>query len=453
MDFVNDIKNSVSAATIENFSQFFGEKSSDVNSGLQLSLKAFMAGLLKFSASDQDIKGVLGILNDGGHTGEIFKNLENFSTNNEKTQLLITIGNNIVNHFLKKSANDVVEKISKIAEVRKTSASSLLSLAAPLVLGYIGKKVKENNLEVSGLKNWFSSISDSVFQSLPPAISNIFPVKKEPAKVAFSAQPVPEKITPAKEKIRIEKPKAQKSSVNWGIIIPWLILGLVGIFALGYWFKNKLKEKEEVGITPVFKEKEVELRPEDFLPDSSVASLPPEINKVVPVETPAGQATTDNGKTISKTEENVPAKVSQQPTNTSVINKSENIKAESGSGKVAQKSESKTEVKKMIDSEPSKPQAFSVPTGYNSPAASTFKGGSAEVSNFSDVKKIAAQLINSNKIIHITMFSGANSTLNEDRAYAFREALIEKGVDESQIEMKGKNKGSNATGIAFKIVN
>ena len=177
MDFVNDIKNSVSSATIENFSQFFGEKSSDVNSGLQLSLKAFMAALLKFSATDQDVNGILGILNDGGHTGEIFKNLENFSTNNEKTQLLITIGNNIVNHFLKNSSNDVVEKISKIAEVRKTSASSLLSLAAPLVLGYIGKRVKENNLDVSGLKNWFSDISDSVYHMGGVAVHRSLPTQ------------------------------------------------------------------------------------------------------------------------------------------------------------------------------------------------------------------------------------------------------------------------------------
>ncbi|MBK6979045.1 MAG: DUF937 domain-containing protein [Cytophagaceae bacterium] len=131
-----------------------------------------MAVLLKFSATDRDVKDSWNH-NDGEHTGS-FQNLENFSSNNEKTQLLITIGNNIVNHFLKNSANDVVEKISKIAEVRKTSASSLLSLAAPLVLGYIGKKVKDNSLDVSGLKKWFSDISDSVYQSLPPAISNIF---------------------------------------------------------------------------------------------------------------------------------------------------------------------------------------------------------------------------------------------------------------------------------------
>jgi outer membrane protein OmpA-like peptidoglycan-associated protein len=453
MDFVNDIKNSVSSATIENFSQFFGEKPSDVNSGLQLSLKAFMAGLLKFSATDQDVKGILGILNDGGHTGEIFKNLENFSTNNEKTQLLIKIGNNIVNHFLKNSSNDVVEKISKIAEVRKTSASSLLSLAAPLVLGYIGKRVKENNLDVSGLKNWFSDISDSVFQSLPPAISNIFPVKKEVKKSNYTAPVVPEKITPVKEKIKVEKPKSQKSSVNWGIIIPWLILGVVGIFALGYWFKNKIKEKENIGLTPVFKEKEVELRPEDFLPDSTVANLPPEVNKVDPVEKTASMPASENQTEVAKSEYPVVAQPKPQSTKADATPKSESKTSGSNLNQSTKKTELKSTETMKSESETAKPQAFSVPSGFNSPVASTFKSGSAEVSDFSDVKKIASQLANSEKTVQITMLSGTNATLSEDRAYAFREALIERGVDESQIIMKGKNKGFNATGIAFKIVN
>ncbi|MBK6979044.1 MAG: OmpA family protein [Cytophagaceae bacterium] len=73
--------------------------------------------------------------------------------------------------------------------------------------------------------------------------------------------------------------------------------------------------------------------------------------------------------------------------------------------------------------------------------------------NLSDIKKIASQLSNSNKSIQITSLTGGNSTLSEDRAYAFREALIELGVDESQIIIKGKSKGSNSTGIAFKINN
>ncbi|MBK6975686.1 MAG: hypothetical protein IPH28_00030 [Cytophagaceae bacterium] len=63
-----------------------------------------------------------------------------------------------------------------------------------------------------------------------------------------------------------------------------MILGIVGLFALGYWFKNRINQKENAGISPVFKEKEVELKPEDFLPDSTVANLPPEVNKVEPID-------------------------------------------------------------------------------------------------------------------------------------------------------------------------
>jgi hypothetical protein len=192
MDFLSKIKSNISAKTVENLASFLGENLPEVESGLGLSLNSFFAGLLKYADSDVELTNIINVLNDGGHTGDIFNNIESFSSNFEKTQLLVTIGNNISAHFLGKKVPLLVEKISDISEVRKTSAASLLSLSAPIILGSIGKTMKEGNLDLAGLRNHFKDINEGVINALPPAINNIFQFKKT------SNNSYPTTTTPAK---------------------------------------------------------------------------------------------------------------------------------------------------------------------------------------------------------------------------------------------------------------
>ena len=100
MGFLNSIKEKISEKTLANLSSYLGEKDADVSSGLNLSLNTFMSGLLSSSKTEADAQKIIKVLEDGGHTGEILNNLEGFTGNFEKTQLLVTIGNNIANHFL-----------------------------------------------------------------------------------------------------------------------------------------------------------------------------------------------------------------------------------------------------------------------------------------------------------------------------------------------------------------
>jgi hypothetical protein len=134
MDFLSILKENISDKTLQNLSSFLGEEKNTVESALGLAINSFMAGILKFSQSEEEVKKVIKVLEDGGHTGDILVNIESFTENFEKTQLLVTIGNNIVNHFLGSKTSAIVDKISSITEIKKTSSSSILSFASPIVL-------------------------------------------------------------------------------------------------------------------------------------------------------------------------------------------------------------------------------------------------------------------------------------------------------------------------------
>lgn len=432
MDFLSNIKRTISRQTVENLASFLGENSTNVEPGLSLSINTFMAGLLKYANTDHEIKNIINILNDGGHTGDILNNLEPFSSNFEKTQLLVTIGNNISSHFLGNRVPSLVEKVAGISEVKKTSAGSLLSLAAPIVLGFIGKSMREGNLDLAGVRNYFKDINDGVINALPPAINNIFQFKKT------ATNPIPAlatTLTPNKEN------NMKNSKTNWALILPWLILGIAGLSVVYY---AKFAKKDQAGLqqeTPIITEKqETDLQPEDFLPDSSVAALPVEKN-VVPTET------NETPKPIS--EAPVEAKKPEEK------NKIETAKAAEKKVEVKQPTQNNAAATKAVEK-----KTFSenisetkTPAGWNAINGNVFKKNSAEINGSSSLAGILSQLKNSSKTIKISPLSGGNSTLGEDRAYALREILIEKGISEDRISISSAKQGSNPNGIVYRIGN
>ncbi|MCP9746538.1 DUF937 domain-containing protein [Lacihabitans sp. CS3-21] len=430
MDFLSKIKNTITTKTVENLATFLGENTANVESGIGLCLNSFMAGILKYGHSDVEIKNIINVLNDGGHTGDILNNIESFSSNFEKTQLLVTIGNNISSHFLANKVQLLVEKISEISEIRKTSASSLLSLSAPIVLGFIGKTMKENNFDLVGLRNHFKEINEPIINSLPPAINNIFQFKKTvntPVPGNLQSSPV------------VNKEKT-KSKVNFLVILPWLILGIAGLSVL-YFAKFAKKETTDIPVATISEKPQDDLIPEDFLPDSSVANLPVEKN-IVPIPSEV------KPEPIQKPAD----EVKKSPETTQKPSVAE-VKKELS--KPAEKKETTSLVNNTKETPTIKNSASEIktPAGWTAINGTAFKKNSAEISNSTMINGIISQLKNSNKNINISPLSSGNRTLAEDRAYALREMLIEKGISEDQINVSKSVSGSNPNGIVYRISN
>lgn len=436
MNFLTLINNYVSEKALENLSSFLGEKKSSVESGLVLCLNSFMAGLSKHSNSDLETNKIIKVLNDGGHTGDILNNFEGFSENFDKTQLLVTIGNNIVNHFIGAKSNSLIEKIADISEIKKTSASSLLSLSGPFILGFIGKNIKENNLDTSGLTAYFKEINSSVPQTLPPVISNIFQIKKNNESPASENKIVGQ----------IPKTLETKDSNNWGNVLPWVLLALVGIGTLYYskFYKNK-KDYEQTNLeVPNIEQDSLELLPEDFLPDLSDTLHAKEKNIVV---LPKEEIVAFNDVETKQPVENNEKVASVSNSKPKLVEPNKGEEKNVAKKEVVKKSEEsfKDKLKESND--------ISIPVGWKSVNGQVFRKNSAEITNESVLNSILIQLKNSNKKIEISPLSGQNKVLAEDRAYAIREKLIEKGVDENQIKVLEAQKGNDPSGVVIKIKN
>ena len=63
--------------------------------------------------------------------------------------------------------SEVTDKVAEYAGIRKSSAASLLSVGAPLVLGYIGRLMHSENLTVTGLTDLFRNSRTQLAAAVP----------------------------------------------------------------------------------------------------------------------------------------------------------------------------------------------------------------------------------------------------------------------------------------------
>lgn len=68
---------------------------------------------------------------------------------------------------------DITRVISNFSGIKESSASTLMSAAAPATLGVIGKYATENNLNASGLASMLSAQKDNILSALPSGLGSL----------------------------------------------------------------------------------------------------------------------------------------------------------------------------------------------------------------------------------------------------------------------------------------
>jgi OmpA-OmpF porin, OOP family len=122
--------------------------------------------------------------------------------------------------------SDVTSSIARYAGIRGSSAASLLSVAASLVLGYIGRRMRSDQLSVAGLADLLQGQRAQLAASLPTGFK--MPELHAPYETARTAVP-------------------EKASTGWSAPL-MALLAVLGIGGLIWWGVNKPVELARVDV-------------------------------------------------------------------------------------------------------------------------------------------------------------------------------------------------------------
>lgn len=401
MDILALIKNKIDDKVVNDLSAFLGENPENISSALSVATPMVFGNIIAFSSTQDGTQNIMDILKDGGHNGEILESLSDLLGNFDKTQLLMTIGSNIFNHFAGNNANLIIEKFSSLSSIRKTSAASLLGFASPVVLGVIGKIVNSEGLTTSSLGQLLALHRDAVFAAIPPGIATLINAQTQ-------TQSKKKNTKDTKETKKVETNK--KTSVwTW---LPWVLIAILFLGGVFYFWKYHYpKTQTIVANTPVVSK-----------PDSASATLP--------IDTSSIQIDSTQNNT------NIPSNTTNTSTgdfnNTTAGKPSENT----FDGGVSA-------------------TADPISIGKWLSVSTDFKKNSAEISSEGNIQELVNYL-NEHTKARIQIAGAAQSSskrLAEDRAYGFRERLLEKGVRENQVSVKSSLINEINAKVTVKITN
>ncbi len=154
-------------------SKFLGESESNTTKAVGSILPTLLGSLAGKASSESGARGVLDFLKSNNIDGSILGNLSGLFGGGQSTDSLMNGGGGILKFLVGDKLGSIVDVISNVAGVKTGSSSSLLKMAAPLLMGFIAKYIKEKALDALGLKNLLGTQRDFISKGVPAALSSV----------------------------------------------------------------------------------------------------------------------------------------------------------------------------------------------------------------------------------------------------------------------------------------
>jgi outer membrane protein OmpA-like peptidoglycan-associated protein len=132
-----------------------------------------------------------------------------------------------IENLLAHKHHDLANVISKYSGISKTSVEKLFSLILPVALGFLGKRVMQNNLSASGLTDYITNEKNNILAEVPPEVSAL------PGFFHFTGAS-PHVVAATHEVVEREKQR------SW--VLP--IVLILAVFALLVWLSTRNKPTE-----------------------------------------------------------------------------------------------------------------------------------------------------------------------------------------------------------------
>ena len=148
MSGILDLLNSDMGKTIINgVAQQSGQSTDKTSSVLTMALPVLMGAMKRNAATPEGAQGLMGALS-GKHDGSILDNLGGLFNGGVDANVMQD-GAGILGHVLGGSQNNVTNALSKKSGMDSGTIMQILQIAAPLVMGYLGKQSKQQNVSNS----------------------------------------------------------------------------------------------------------------------------------------------------------------------------------------------------------------------------------------------------------------------------------------------------------------
>ena len=164
-DLLGSLMDQLGGGGIAQIGQSLGVSGADVTKVLAGALPAIMAGLTRNASSSGGAEGLLGAL-DRDHDGSILDDVAGYLSGGGN----LAAGAGILGHILGGGQTNVETVVSRSSGVDLASVAKIMAMAAPLVMGALGKAKRQQGFDASGLAAALGQQERAARQTSPSAV-------------------------------------------------------------------------------------------------------------------------------------------------------------------------------------------------------------------------------------------------------------------------------------------
>lgn len=158
---------------ISKASAYLHESPASTSKALSGAVPALLGGVASLASSPTGATQLSALLSSGNHDGSILNNLSNLFGGGTGTAAALQQGQGLLSTLFGDKVDAVTSTIAGHSGMGKSSAASLMALAAPLVMGVIGRLRSTQGLNPTGLANLLTSQKSYIAAALPPGLSHL----------------------------------------------------------------------------------------------------------------------------------------------------------------------------------------------------------------------------------------------------------------------------------------
>jgi outer membrane protein OmpA-like peptidoglycan-associated protein len=211
------ILSAISPDMVSKIAGLFGESSDATSKGLTAAVPALLGGALQQSSRPGGASNLVNLIGEATSGGNPLDRIGSVLTNDDARGAMMSQGGSIVTSLLGSGGSGVTNALASFSGVRSGSMPGLLALAAPLVMGAIGKATGPAPTPNS-VQSLLTGQRASILNALPAGLGSTLGL-------GGPQQAAPSHMFTVKD--------AEPAATGGGRrILPWLLLGLAVLAAI-----------------------------------------------------------------------------------------------------------------------------------------------------------------------------------------------------------------------------
>jgi membrane-bound inhibitor of C-type lysozyme len=173
---LDGLKSMVTPEFLSGAARNLGESEGAVATGLGAAFPAILAGIVGKAGDSQAMRPLFDLISSPANDGSVIRDPRLALTATPQSPLGAA-ASKLLSGVFGGQSSAIGDCISRFAGFRSGSGSTLLSMAAPLVLGLLGNRVRTGGLNPGGLGNLLLGEKDSIMRALPAGLGSILGLK------------------------------------------------------------------------------------------------------------------------------------------------------------------------------------------------------------------------------------------------------------------------------------